>query len=113
MFLWCEGLLVLVVDVHEHRGQQHQALDDLLVVDADAQDDMPLFITPMMKAPITAPITLPTPPEADAPPMKQAAITSSSKPRPALGVAVFRRAANMRPASAASTPMLMALPPRR
>jgi len=48
--------------------------------------DMPLFITPMMKAPMTAPMTLPTPPEADAPPMKQAAITSSSKPRPALGV---------------------------
>ena len=67
---------------------------------------MPLFITPMTKAPITAPITLPTPPEAEAPPMKQAAITSSSKPRPALGVAVFRRAANTRPASAASTPML-------
>ena len=26
--------------------------------------DMPLFITPMMKAPMTAPITLPTPPKA-------------------------------------------------
>ncbi|MNM38037.1 hypothetical protein D3C81_487840 [compost metagenome] len=68
--------------------------------------DMPLFITPMMKAPMTAPITLPTPPEAEAPPMKQAAITSSSKPVPALGVAVFRRAAKIRPASAASMPML-------
>ena len=67
---------------------------------------MPLFITPMTKAPITAPSTLPTPPEAEAPPMKQAAMTSSSKPRPAFGVAVFRRAANTRPASAASTPML-------
>ena len=30
--------LVLVVDVEEHGGQQHQALDHLLVVDADAQD---------------------------------------------------------------------------
>jgi hypothetical protein len=28
--------------------------------------DMPLFITPMMKAPITAPSTVPTPPEAEA-----------------------------------------------
>ncbi len=68
--------------------------------------DMPLFMTPMMKAPITAPMILPTPPVADAPPMKQAAITSSSKPRPALGVAELRRAAKIRPASAASTPML-------
>ncbi len=38
--------------------------------------------------------------------MKQAAMTSSSKPSPALGVAVFSRAAKTRPASAASTPML-------
>ena len=30
--------------------------------------DMPLFMTPMMKAPTTAPITLPVPPEADAKP---------------------------------------------
>ena len=39
--------------------------------------------------------------------MKQAAMTSSSKPTPALGVAVLSRAAKIRPASAASTPMLM------
>ena len=38
--------------------------------------------------------------------MKQAAITSSSKPLPALGVAVLSRAANTSPATAASTPML-------
>ena len=38
--------------------------------------------------------------------MKQAAMTSSSKPTPAFGVAVFSRAANTRPASAASTPIL-------
>ena len=38
--------------------------------------------------------------------MKTAAITSSSKPSPALGVAVFRRAAKTTPASAASIPML-------
>src|SRR3989344_2610113 len=54
--------------------------------------DMPLFITPITKAPMTAPITLPTPPEAEAPPMKQAAITSSSKPRPALGAPQHRHA---------------------
>jgi hypothetical protein len=36
---------------------------------------MPLFITPMTKAPMTTSITLPTPPEAEAPPMKQAAQT--------------------------------------
>ena len=46
---------------------------------------MPLFITPITNAPITAPSTLPTPPEADAPPMKQAAMTSSSNPVPGLG----------------------------
>ena len=38
--------------------------------------------------------------------MKQAAMTSSSKPAPAFGVAVLSRAAKTRPASAASTPML-------
>ncbi|MNY75908.1 hypothetical protein D3C86_2153240 [compost metagenome] len=69
--------------------------------------DMPLFITPMMKAPITAPVILPTPPEAEAPPMKQAAMTSSSKPTPAFGVAELSRAVMIMPASAARTPMLM------
>jgi hypothetical protein len=64
--------------------------------------DMPLFMTPIMKAPITAPMTFPTPPEADAPPMKTAAITSSSNPTPAFGVAVLRRAEKMSPASAAN-----------
>ena len=67
---------------------------------------MPLFITPITKAPMTTPITLPTPPEAEAPPMKQAAMTSSSKELPALGVAELSRAATIRPASPASTPML-------
>ncbi|MPL90050.1 hypothetical protein SDC9_36095 [bioreactor metagenome] len=32
------ALLSLVVDVEDHRGEQHQALDHLLVVDADAHD---------------------------------------------------------------------------
>ena len=57
---------------------------------------MPLFITPITGAD-HRPTTLPTPPEADAPPMKQAAITSSSKPGPALGVAVLSRAAKIEP----------------
>jgi hypothetical protein len=48
--------------------------------------DMPLFITPMMKAPTTAPGTFPTPPAPKHPPMKTAAITSNSKPTPALGI---------------------------
>ena len=38
--------------------------------------------------------------------MKTAAITSSSNPVPALGVAEFSRAVTIMPASAASTPML-------
>ena len=67
---------------------------------------MPLFMTPMTKAPITTPRTLPTPPEADAPPMKQAAMTSSSKELPALGVAELSLAATISPARPASTPML-------
>src|SRR5271154_466913 len=67
---------------------------------------IPLFITPMKKAPMTTPMTLPTPPEAEAPPMKQAAMTSSSKELPALGVAEFNRAATIRPARPASAPIL-------
>ena len=45
--------------------------------------DMPLFITPMMKAPITAPETWPTPPIAEAPPTAdqlEAAIPRSGLP---------------------------------
>ena len=38
--------------------------------------------------------------------MNTAAITSSSKPTPALGVALFRRAVTIIPARDASTPML-------
>ena len=60
----------------------------------------------MKSAPITTFITLPTPPEAETPPMKQAAMTSSSNELPALGVAELRRAATTMPASAASTPIL-------
>ena len=67
---------------------------------------MPLFMTPMTKAPITAPTTLPKPPVVDAPPIKHAAMTSSSMPSPAFGVAVFRRAAKTSPPSAAMTPIV-------
>ncbi len=52
-----------------------------------------------------APSTVPTPPLIDAPPMNAAAIASSSKLRPALGEAALKRAANTRPARAASMPM--------
>ena len=79
----------LLVAVEIDRRQQHQSLDDVLPVDPDAEDRQRLFITPMTKAPITTP----TPPEAKAPSMKQAAMTSSSKELPALGVAEFNRAA--------------------
>ena len=44
---------------------------------------------------------------AEAPPMKTAAMTSSSLPRPAAGTAWPRRAAMISPPSADSTPMLM------
>ena len=37
-----------------------------------------------------APITVPTPPVTAAPPMKQAAMASSSKLVPSLGLAAFR-----------------------
>ncbi|MNP47186.1 hypothetical protein D3C76_1412290 [compost metagenome] len=60
----------------------------------------------MMKAPITTPTTLPTPPDAEAPPMNTAAITSSSNPVPPRGVALLRRATKISPATAASTPIL-------
>ncbi|MNP66289.1 hypothetical protein D3C76_1619840 [compost metagenome] len=53
-----------------------------------------------------APMTVPMPPEAEAPPIKQAAIASSSKFVPAFGVAELRRAAKIRPDSAAKAPML-------
>ena len=40
--------------------------------------DMPLFITPMMKAPMTAPTTLPTPPVVAAPPNYSGSLTVTS-----------------------------------
>lgn len=54
---------------------------------------------------MTAPSTVPTPPLIDAPPMKAAAMASSSKLMPAFGEAALKRAANTSPARAASIPM--------
>src|SRR4051812_28044119 len=68
--------------------------------------DMPLLITAMMRPPVMAPTTLPTPPCTAAPPMNAAAIESSSKLVPAVGPAWLSRPAKMTPAMAASTPML-------
>ena len=47
--------------------------------------DMPLFSTPMIRPPMIAPVTVPMPPVTAAPPMKAAAMASSSKPVPAPG----------------------------
>lgn len=52
-----------------------------------------------------APITLPIPPEAEAPPIKHAAMASSSKFVPAFGVAAFNRAATTKPARADRIPI--------
>ena len=57
--------------------------------------------------PTSAPMTYPTPPIGDAPPMTQAAITSNSMPSPALGVELFKRAATIKPAREARTPILI------
>ena len=45
---------------------------------------MPLLITAMIRPPTMAPTTVPTPPVTAAPPMKQAAIASSSNMLPAV-----------------------------
>ena len=54
--------------------------------------DITLFSTPITKAPTTAPTIVPTPPEAEAPPIKQAAIASSSNIFPASGEEALKRA---------------------
>src|SRR5450759_2017675 len=53
---------------------------------------MPLLMTPMIRPPTTAPTTVPTPPVTAAPPMKHAAIASSSNMFPAPGWAPLDRA---------------------
>src|SRR5215207_370311 len=68
--------------------------------------DMPLLRTPMIRPPIKAPVTVPIPPVTAAPPMKTAAMASSSKPVPAPGSAELLRAVNVIPAMAARKPML-------
>src|SRR5215208_649904 len=68
--------------------------------------DMPLLRTPMIRPPIKAPVTVPMPPVTAAPPMKTAAMASSSKPVPAPGSAELLRAVNVIPAMAARKPML-------
>ena len=68
--------------------------------------DMPLLRTAITKPPTMVPMTEPMPPAAEAPPMKQAAIASSSKLVPALGVAASSLPATRSPARAARTPML-------
>src|SRR3954462_6772814 len=68
--------------------------------------DMPLLITAMIRPPVIAPTTLPTPPWTAAPPMNAAAIESSSKLVRAVGPACWSRPAKMTPATAARTPML-------
>src|SRR5215212_1391119 len=68
--------------------------------------DMPLLRTPMIRPPIKAPVTVPMTPVTAAPPMKTAAMASSSKPVPAPGSAELLRAVNVIPAMAARKPML-------
>src|SRR3712207_8271596 len=54
---------------------------------------MPLLMTAMIRPPVMAPTTLPTPPCTAAPPMKAAAMASSSKLKPAVGPAWLSRPA--------------------
>ena len=68
--------------------------------------DIPLLRTPISRPPTIAPTTVPIPPVVDAPPIKHAAIASSSNPFPPFGVAEFNRPVNTMPARAARTPML-------
>ena len=66
---------------------------------------MPLVRDVMTSAPMMEPTTLPTPPAADAPPTKAAAIASNSNNVPAVVVADCKRAANNMPDSAESIPI--------
>ena len=60
---------------------------------------MPFVSDVITKAPISDPITVPTPPAADTPPTKAAAMASNSNNVPAVVVADCRRAANKIPAN--------------
>ncbi len=61
----------------------------------------------MTSPPITEPITVPTPPVTAAPPMKTAAIASSSQPTPSKGPEAVDRPTKIIPASAARTDMFI------
>ena len=97
--------LIFIIDIEGYGKQKHQTFNSLLPVNAQSNEGHPVIQYPITKPPMIAPNTVPIPPEAEAPPIKQAAIASSSKLVPALGVAAFRRAAKIRPDTAASTPM--------
>ncbi len=66
---------------------------------------MPLFMTPMMKAPMTAPTMVPTPAGHGGAADEDGSDHVELEAETALGVAVLRRAAKIRPASPASMPM--------
>ena len=61
----------------------------------------------MTSAPISAPYTVPEPPRMDVPPMKQAAMASSSPPTPADGEPAAARAVVTMPAKAHIRPISM------
>ena len=68
--------------------------------------DMPLSRLAITSAPIRAPYTVPEPPRIEVPPMKQAAMASSSLKVPAEGEPAARRPVLIRPASAHIRPMM-------
>ncbi len=67
---------------------------------------MPLSRLVITSAPSRAPYTVPEPPRMDVPPMKQAAMASSSPMLPAEGEPAARRAVLTSPAKAHITPMM-------
>ena len=69
--------------------------------------ESPLLSTAMTRPPMIEPTTVPTPPETAAPPMKTAAMASSSQPTPSLGPDAVERATNIMPARAARTDMFI------
>ena len=66
---------------------------------------MPLVSDIIANAPTIDPVTLPTPPDGDAPPTKAAAIASNSKRVHAVVVADLKRDANNMPDRAARRPI--------
>ena len=66
---------------------------------------MPFVSDAITNAPMSDPTTLPTPPAADTPPTKAAAIASNSNSVPAIVVADRKRDANKMPDKAESMPI--------